>query len=189
MAGLIIAANTNSVNANSLGLWIELDAILAVVIGGTSLAGGRFSLTGTVIGALFIATLARTIPNIGIPVEANYLFKAVVVILICLLQSPKAAYGGPRPGWPSAPRRELDHEHRHPDAADTVRPGRGPTGHRHRPGLDVGPGARLHAELAVPPGPRDRWPSSSACSASAAPATTGSPTRRCSSACCSTTAS
>ncbi len=76
IAGLIIAANTNSVNAESLGLWIELDAILAVVIGGTSLAGGRFSLAGTVVGALLIATLARTIPNIGIPSEANYVFKA-----------------------------------------------------------------------------------------------------------------
>lgn len=90
IAGLVIAANTNSVNANSLGLWIELDAILAVVIGGTSLAGGRFSLTGTLVGALFIATLARTIPNIGIPSEINYLFKAIVVIAVCLLQSPKA---------------------------------------------------------------------------------------------------
>jgi galactofuranose transport system permease protein len=90
LAGLVVAANTNSVNANSLGLWIELDAILAVVIGGTSLAGGRFSLLGTFIGALFIATLARTIPNIGIPSDLNYLFKAVVVIAVCLLQSPKA---------------------------------------------------------------------------------------------------
>ncbi|HXH79739.1 ABC transporter permease [Nocardioides sp.] len=90
VAGLIIAANTNSVNPNRLGLWIELDAILAVVIGGTSLAGGRFSLTGTLIGALFIATLVRTIPNIGIPSEANYLFKALVVVAVCLLQSPKA---------------------------------------------------------------------------------------------------
>jgi len=90
LAGLVIAANTNSVNANSLGLWIELDAILAVVIGGTSLMGGRFSLAGTFVGAIFIATLARTIPNIGIPSEINYLFKAVVVIAVCLLQSPKA---------------------------------------------------------------------------------------------------
>ena len=40
--------------------------------------------------ALFIATLARTIPNIGIPSEVNYLFKAVVVIAVCLIQSPKA---------------------------------------------------------------------------------------------------
>lgn len=90
LAGLIIAANTNSVNANSLGLWIELDAILAVVIGGTALTGGRFSLLGTVVGALFITTLARTIPNIGIPSEANYLFKAVVVVAVCLIQSPRA---------------------------------------------------------------------------------------------------
>ena len=104
LAGLVIAANTSSVNANSLGLWIELDAILAVVIGGTSLAGGRFSLTGTFVGALFIATLTRTIPNIGIPSEVNYLFKAVVVIAVCLLQSPKArAALRVRRSTPSAP--------------------------------------------------------------------------------------
>ncbi|WP_203338518.1 ABC transporter permease [Nocardioides limicola] len=90
LAGVIIAANTRSVNANSLGLWIELDAILAVVIGGTALTGGRFSLAGTLVGALLIATLARTIPNIGIPSEANYLFKAVVVVAVCVVQSPRA---------------------------------------------------------------------------------------------------
>ena len=90
IAGLMIASNTSAADANSAGLWIELDAILAVVIGGTSLAGGRFSLTGTLIGAMFIQTLATTIPTIGIPAETNYLFKAVVVIVVCLLQSPKA---------------------------------------------------------------------------------------------------
>jgi simple sugar transport system permease protein len=90
VAGLMIAGNTSAADANNAGLWIELDAILAVVIGGTSLAGGRFSLTGTLVGALFIQTLAATIPNIGIPSETNYLFKAVVVIIVCLLQSPKA---------------------------------------------------------------------------------------------------
>ena len=90
IAGLMIASNTSAADANNAGLFIELDAILAVVIGGTSLAGGRFSLTGTLIGALFIQTLATTIPTIGIPAEANYLFKAVAVILVCLLQSPKA---------------------------------------------------------------------------------------------------
>ncbi len=90
IAGLMIASNTSAADANNAGLWIELDAILAVVIGGTSLAGGKFSLTGTLIGAMFIQTLATTIPTIGIPAEANYLFKAVVVIAVCLLQSPKA---------------------------------------------------------------------------------------------------
>lgn len=90
LAGLMIASNTSAADANNAGLWIELDAILAVVIGGTSLAGGRFSLAGTFVGAMFIATLATTIPSIGIPAETNYLFKAVVVIAVCLLQSPKA---------------------------------------------------------------------------------------------------
>jgi simple sugar transport system permease protein len=90
LAGLMIASNTSAADANNAGLFIELDAILAVVIGGTSLAGGRFSLTGTLIGAMFIQTLATTIPTIGIPSETNYLFKAVVVIFVCLLQSPEA---------------------------------------------------------------------------------------------------
>lgn len=90
VAGLMIAGNTSAADANNAGLWIELDAILAVVIGGTSLAGGRFSLTGTLVGGLFIQTLAATIPNIGIPSTTNYLFKAVVVIIVCLVQSPKA---------------------------------------------------------------------------------------------------
>lgn len=90
LAGLMIASNTSAADANNAGLWIELDAILAVVIGGTSLAGGRFSLGGMLIGALFITTLATTIPNIGIPAQTNYLFKAVVVIVVCLIQSPQA---------------------------------------------------------------------------------------------------
>ena len=59
----MIASNTSAADANNAGLLIELDAILAVVIGGTSLAGGRFSLTGTMIGALIIQTLATTIPT------------------------------------------------------------------------------------------------------------------------------
>jgi simple sugar transport system permease protein len=90
IAGLMISSNVSSADGNNAGLWYELDAILAVVIGGTSLAGGKFSLGGTLVGALFLTTLAATIPNIGIPSETNYLFKAVVVIVVCLLQSPKA---------------------------------------------------------------------------------------------------
>ncbi|WP_112247540.1 ABC transporter permease [Kribbella monticola] len=99
VAGLMIASNTSAADANNAGLWIELDAILAVVIGGTSLAGGKFSLLGTLVGAMFIQTLATTIPTIGIPAEANYLFKAVVVIAVCLLQSPRvrAAFRSRRP--------------------------------------------------------------------------------------------
>jgi simple sugar transport system permease protein len=88
IAGLMISSNVSSADGNNAGLWIELDAILAVVIGGTSLAGGRFSIGGTVIGALIIQTLSTTIYTTGIPPETTLLFKALVVTIVCLLQSP-----------------------------------------------------------------------------------------------------
>ena len=61
---------------------------LAVVVGGTALAGGRFYLAGTIIGAVLIQTLTTTIYSIGIPPETNLLFKALVVTAVCLIQSP-----------------------------------------------------------------------------------------------------
>ncbi|GAA3015574.1 ABC transporter permease [Streptosporangium longisporum] len=88
IAGLMISSNISSADGNAAGLWIELDAILAVVIGGTSLVGGRFSLGGTVLGALIIQTLTTTIYSIGVPPETTLLFKALVIVLVCLLQSP-----------------------------------------------------------------------------------------------------
>jgi simple sugar transport system permease protein len=88
IAGLMISSNTSGADGNNAGLWIELDAILAVVIGGTALIGGRFFLTGTVIGALIIQTLTTTIYTIGIPGETSLLFKALVVTAVCLVQSP-----------------------------------------------------------------------------------------------------
>jgi galactofuranose transport system permease protein len=88
VAGLMVSSNVSSADGNNAGLWIELDAILAVVIGGTSLSGGRFSLGGTVLGALIIQTLTTTIYAIGVPPETTLLFKALVVTAVCLIQSP-----------------------------------------------------------------------------------------------------
>jgi ribose/xylose/arabinose/galactoside ABC-type transport system permease subunit len=87
VAGLWNSSSLGGADANNAGLWIELDAILAVVIGGTPLTGGRFSIGGTVVGALILQTLKTTIFTIGIPAQANMVFEAVVVIIICLLQS------------------------------------------------------------------------------------------------------
>lgn len=87
IAGLMISSNVSSADANNMGLWYELDAILAVVIGGTALIGGRYLLAGTVAGALVIQTLTTTIYTIGIPPETTLLFKAFVVTVVCLLQS------------------------------------------------------------------------------------------------------
>ena len=65
-----------------------MDAILAVVLGGTSLAGGRYSLTGTLIGAFLIQTLTTTVYSMGIAPEVTLVFKALVVMAVVLLQSP-----------------------------------------------------------------------------------------------------
>lgn len=88
VAGFMLTANVSSADGNNAGLWIELDAILAVVIGGTSLAGGRFSLTGTLLGALIIQTLTTTVYAMNISPQTSLLFKAVVVIAVCLIQAP-----------------------------------------------------------------------------------------------------
>lgn len=88
-AGILYSSNIMAADANNAGLNIELDAILAVVIGGTSLAGGKFLLSGTVVGVFVLQTLTSTITFLGIPPAVTPVFKAVVVIVVCLLQSRK----------------------------------------------------------------------------------------------------
>jgi ribose/xylose/arabinose/galactoside ABC-type transport system permease subunit len=86
-AGLVISSNVKSADGNNAGLLMELDAILAVTLGGTLLTGGRFSLGGSVLGALIIQTLTSTIYSIGVPPEINMVVKAGVVFVVMLLQS------------------------------------------------------------------------------------------------------
>ena len=86
---MIAAADIKGSDANNAGLWLELDAILAVVIGGASLMGGRFSLFLSIIGALIIQTLTVTIIMSGIPPKFNLLIKASAIILVLLMQSPR----------------------------------------------------------------------------------------------------
>lgn len=87
IAGLLISSNVKSADGNNAGQLLELDAILAVTLGGTALTGGRFSLVGSVIGALIIQTLTYAIYSLGVPPETNLVVKAVVVFLVVLLQS------------------------------------------------------------------------------------------------------
>jgi len=89
VAGLMISSNIKSADANNAGLLLELDAILAVTLGGTSLAGGKFSLVGSAIGALIIQALTYTIYSMGVPPEVNMVVKSVVVFAVCLSQSPE----------------------------------------------------------------------------------------------------
>jgi galactofuranose transport system permease protein len=87
LAGLIISSNVKSADANNAGQLLELDAILAVTLGGTALTGGRFSLAGTALGALIIQTLTSTIYSLGVPPEVNLVFKAALIFAVMLLQS------------------------------------------------------------------------------------------------------
>jgi galactofuranose transport system permease protein len=87
LAGILVSSNVRSADANNAGQLLELDAILAVTLGGTLLTGGRFSLAGSVLGALIIQTLTTTIYSIGVPPQVNLVVKAVLVFLVMLLQS------------------------------------------------------------------------------------------------------
>jgi galactofuranose transport system permease protein len=84
---LVACSNIKSADANNIGLYLELDAILAVVVGGTSLQGGRFYLVGAVIGGLFIQTLTTTFYAKNVSSDIAPVPKALVIIAVCLLQS------------------------------------------------------------------------------------------------------
>ncbi|HEY0865906.1 MAG TPA: ABC transporter permease [Fimbriimonas sp.] len=88
IAGLILTADIQAADANNAGLYLELDAILAVSVGGTALTGGRFSLVGSMFGALLMQTLTTTILTRGVSPEITLVLKALIVVVVCLLQSP-----------------------------------------------------------------------------------------------------
>lgn len=89
IAGLIVCSTVMNADGNNAGRLFELDAILAVVLGGTSLNGGKFYLLGSIVGALIIQTLTTTIYAFGVPADAAPVVKALVVWAFCLLQSQR----------------------------------------------------------------------------------------------------
>ncbi len=104
IAGLVASSNIRTSDANNIGLTTELDAILAVVIGGTSMSGGRFSLLASMIGALVMQAITQSMYAFGVPAFALQAIKAVVVILVILLYSEQVK------GWVrriGAPQKEV----------------------------------------------------------------------------------
>ena len=89
LAGVLAAANIRAADAYRAGENMELDAIFAVVVGGTALTGGRFVILGTAIGALLIQTLTTTMYNLGVPPAIAPVPKALLIIAVSLLQSEK----------------------------------------------------------------------------------------------------
>ena len=93
IAGLIYSSRIMSNDSNNAGLNFEMDAILAVVIGGTNMSGGKFSLAGTVVGSLIIRTIVTFVYYFGIVAEATMAFKALIIAVVIVLQSePVRAY-------------------------------------------------------------------------------------------------
>lgn len=87
ISGMIITSRVYSIDANNAGLNIELDAILAVAIGGNRLDGGKFSIAGSVIGAITIQALTTTLYAMKVTADQLPVYKAIVVILIVIIQS------------------------------------------------------------------------------------------------------
>ena len=89
LTGVLAAANIRAADAHRAGENAELDAIFAVVVGGTALTGGRFSILGSFLGALLIQTLTTTMYNLGVPPAVAPVPKALLIIVVSLLQSEK----------------------------------------------------------------------------------------------------
>jgi simple sugar transport system permease protein len=88
IAGLIASSNIRTSDANNIGLNYELDAILAVVIGGTVMgSGGRFSLLASAIGGLVILATTTSMYALGVSASSVIAIKALVVIFVILLYS------------------------------------------------------------------------------------------------------
>ncbi len=79
LAGVVLAARLNSAQP-STGFGYELDAIAAAVIGGTSLAGGEGTITGTIIGAFIISVLTNGLRLLGVPQEWQITITGVIVV-------------------------------------------------------------------------------------------------------------
>lgn len=87
VAGLIESSGIKGADCNNAGLNIELDAILAVAIGGTNLMGGRFSIPASLAGALIVQSITTTVLAQGVPAAYIRVLKAALIVIICLSQS------------------------------------------------------------------------------------------------------
>lgn len=90
LTGVLTASNIRAADSNRAGESAELDAIFAVVVGGTALTGGRFTILGTFLGALLIQTLTTTMYFRGVPPEVAPVPKALLIVAVSLMQSDKA---------------------------------------------------------------------------------------------------
>jgi len=89
LAGLIVAGRLGASDAAKIGLNVELDAIAAVVVGGTALSGGRATVLGTVIGALIMQVIATSFNMLLVPYAWSLALKAAIIVVAVYLQRPR----------------------------------------------------------------------------------------------------
>jgi ribose/xylose/arabinose/galactoside ABC-type transport system permease subunit len=89
LAGLIEAARLGASAAAKIGQNVELDAIAAVVVGGTLLSGGRATILGTVVGALIMQVIATSFNMLLVPYAWSLAFRAFIILFAVYLQRPR----------------------------------------------------------------------------------------------------
>jgi simple sugar transport system permease protein len=88
IAGFVQASRVQTVNPYTIVPSIEMDVILAVALGGNSLGGGKFNMTGSIIGAYIIQTLTSMLTTLNVNTNAVPVFKAVIIIILVVIQAP-----------------------------------------------------------------------------------------------------
>lgn len=87
-AGMIASSRIYSADSNNIGLNYEMYSILAVALGGNSLAGGKFNMAGSIVGAYTIQAIMTTLLAMGVSTDQSPVFMAILVIIIVVIQSP-----------------------------------------------------------------------------------------------------
>lgn len=88
VAALIKVSRLSTINYSVIAKDIEMDAILAVALGGNSLSGGKFNMTASIIGAYVIQFLTTTLYKFNVQSDALSAYKAVVVIILVVMSAP-----------------------------------------------------------------------------------------------------
>ena len=91
VAGMIVASRLASSDAATIGLNVELDAIAATVVGGTSLLGGRATVLGTVVGVIVMQVIATSFNMLLIPYAWSLVLKAAIILVAVYMQRSRGA--------------------------------------------------------------------------------------------------
>ena len=90
VAALIKVSRLSTINYSVIAKDIEMDAILAVALGGNALSGGKFNIWASILGAYVIQFLTTTLYKFNVPSDALAAYKAIVVIILVVFSAPKA---------------------------------------------------------------------------------------------------